>query len=431
MPRSIRVAAVQLGAHDRGAFPRSLAEILSQARVAASRADLVVLPEATFPAYVLERNSDHDAAAVAGALAQLQAIATETATVIVAGAAIHEGASLRNRGVVIDADGSLAGGADKLFLWHFDRRWFDAGECLEPIPTALGKLGVLVCADGRIPTIARTLVDRGAELLVMPTAWVTTGRDPHRLENVQADLLARVRAFENGVPFVAANKCGTELGVVAYCGKSQIVDASGALIAIANETQSETIVATIASGSRPHRVAVPKAHARTMELLSPLRIAISFEALPDDVDRTLEFLDDGYAIAPDDRERFDALDAAIPAVYAADEAMLDPGFLAAYRRAGYRIAVWASSDGEWAERIARSRALELRIYVICFDRSKRRAFAVDPDGNVVAGTFDGYRIASFLFDPRKTAELAVAPGSDIGEALERIATIALEGSTQR
>ena len=58
----------------------------------------------------------------------------------------------------------------------------------------------------------------------MPTAWVTSGRDPGALENVQADLLARVRAYENGVPFVAANKCGVELGIALYCGKSQIVD---------------------------------------------------------------------------------------------------------------------------------------------------------------------------------------------------------------
>ena len=69
----------------------------------------------------------------------------------------------------------------------------------------------------------------------MPTAWVTSGRDPTSLENVQADLLGRVRAYENRVPFVAANKCGSELGMVAYCGKSQIVDSRGEIVALANQ----------------------------------------------------------------------------------------------------------------------------------------------------------------------------------------------------
>jgi hypothetical protein len=98
--------------------------------------------------------------------------------------------------------------------------------------------------------------------------------------------------------------------------------------------------------------------------------------------------------------------------------------LVAYRRAGYALICWTTQLGApWSERLARARALELRLYVVVFDRSMRRAFAVDPDGAVVAGTFDGYRLASFAFDPRKTAETLVAPGSDLSEGLERVAGI--------
>jgi hypothetical protein len=79
--------------------------------------------------------------------------------------------------------------------------------------------------------------------------------------------------------------------------------------------------------------------------------------------------------------------------------------------------------GEWTERIARARALELRIYLVVFDRTVRRAFAVDPDGVVLAGTFADYRLASFSLDPRKTLQTAVAPGTDIGEGLERVAAL--------
>jgi predicted amidohydrolase len=421
---SLRVAALQLRAHDRSAFVHSLDRILGEVRRAAARNDLVVLPEATFPGYVIGRLPIEEPA-ITDALQRLREIATATRTVIVAGAVAPSGAGLRNAAFVIDADGSLAGRADKLFLWHFDRRWFAPGDRLEPIPTAIGLLGVLVCADGRLPTIARALVDGGAAALVMPTAWVTSGRDPDALENVQADLLARVRAFENRVPFVAANKCGSELSMVAYCGKSQIVDSAGEIVAIAGEREPQTLEAAIQLAvERPHRTHLPDPAPPVASPQRPLRLAISFEPLPEDIDDRLELLDDSYAIAPDDEERTAALMRALPVAWAGDDLVFDPAGLLPYRRTGYGLICWTTRLGEpWSSRLARARALELRLYLVVFDRTLRRAFAVDPDGAIVAGTFDGFRLASFTFDPRKVSETTVAPGSDVAEGLERVAEI--------
>jgi predicted amidohydrolase len=415
---------MQLQAHDRSDFARSLEGIINAVGQAAANADLVVLPEGTFPAYVLG-DASVDRTAIVNALERLRDVATTTRTVIVAGAAVHVEQSLRNGAVVIDADGSLAGRADKLFLWHFDRRWFARGDRLAPIATAVGVLGVLVCADGRLPTIARTLVDRGAELLVMPTAWVTSGRDPDALENVQADLLARVRAYENGVPFVAANKCGAELGMVAYCGKSQVVGADGEILAIANERRPEILEATLTLGSaRPLRTTLAQPTSRVTLADRPVRIALTMDTLPHDIDRRLEVLDDAYAISPQDRERLTLLDRIIPIAVVGDDVVLDPAALVEYRRAGYRLIGWTTQmAAPWVERIARSRALELRIYVVVFDAAGGRAFAVDPDGTIVAGTFDGYRLASFSFDPSKAAQTTVAPGTDICDGFESVTAI--------
>jgi predicted amidohydrolase len=426
MTRSIRIAAIQLRAHDRAAFAESLDGIVAAVDAAAARAELVVLPEGTLPAYVLgDEPVDH--AAIEAAIDRLCLSARRSGVAIVTGAAILSPGALRphNAAVVIDRDGSVAGHADKLFLWHFDRRWFSPGERVAPIQTSLGKLGVLVCADGRLPTIARALVDRGAELLVMPTAWVTSGRNPHALENVQADLLARVRAYENGTPFVAANKCGAEFGMVAYCGKSQAVDASGAIVALAGELEPETIFATLElGGARPHRATPARPARRAMSEAAPLRIAISADPLPADADLRLEFLGAAHAIAPPlDPGRIAALDAAVSTAVASDAEMLDPGGLVGYRRAGYALVIWETRGGPWTESIARARALELRIYVVVVDTAGGRAVAFDPDGNAVAGTFDGYRIASFSLDPRNATATTVAPGTDVAQGLEQVAAI--------
>jgi predicted amidohydrolase len=426
MTRSVRVSALQLRAHDRSDFTRVRDEIVAAVREASNGAELVVLPEGTFPAYVLgNANRDDDGSVTAG-LDMLSRLAHDTSTVIVVGAAMRVRGALRNAALVIDRDGSLAGRADKLFLWHFDRRWFEAGDAVAPVDTSVGKLGVLICADGRLPTIARTLVDRGAELLVMPTAWVTSGRNPSVLENVQADLLARVRSYENGVPFVAANKCGAELGMVAYCGKSQIVNADGTIAAIASQSDPEILKAVVVTGAAsPARTALAQPAPRATTVERPVRIAISDEPLPRDIDAKLQTLDDEFALDPDNDDRFAALDRVLPIARASDAEVLDPGGLVAYRRSGYRVAAWVTrAASPWTEAIARARAIELRMFVLVFDRAAGRAYCVDPDGTIVAGTFDGYRLASFALDPRRGAETTVAPGTDIFEGLERIAAIA-------
>ncbi|MBV9263508.1 MAG: carbon-nitrogen hydrolase family protein [Candidatus Eremiobacteraeota bacterium] len=422
MSRSIRVAAVQLEAHDRADFADRVDAILTSVRAVAGDADLVVLPEGSFPAYVLG-SAPLDWAPIEAAVERLREIARATSTVVVAGAAARADRTVRNSAIVLDSDGSIAGRADKFFLWHFDRRWFARGEGLAPIQTSLGALGVLVCADGRIPTIARTLVDRGAVALVMPTAWVTSGRNPSALDNVQADLLARVRAYENRVPFIAANKCGSELGMVAYCGKSQIVDANGEVVAIAGERRAETLLARVElpDRARPRRTARNASPSSAVRDGEPLRIAISFQPLPADIDERLEVVDASYAVAPGDDARLAMLMHGVGAFAADDEVIVDPAGLVPLRQAGIALVVWTSDlETTWVERIARARALELRLFVIAFDRRAKRAFAVDPDGSVIAGTFGGFTLASFSFDRRKTAETSVAPGSDIAQALERV-----------
>lgn len=431
MPRLIRLAALQVRAHDREDYERRCDSLFERVERAARDHDLLVLPEGSFPAYVLGDDTV-DERLVTGAIAELTRIARASGCAIVAGAAVRRSGALYNSAIVIDRDGTLAGSADKLFLWHFDRQWFAPGAAISPIQTSLGKLGVLICADGRMPGIARTLVDRGAELLVMPTAWVTSGRDPRALENLQADLLARVRAFENGVPFIAANKCGVERNMVAYCGKSQIVDAAGDVIALASEGGEDLIAAYFElEAPAPHRSALPSPPARASQPGRALRIAIDSAQLPADIGERLRILENDFALAAGGDDDFAALDQAIPAIRLDAKDAFDPGMLAAYRLAGYRVAVLdANAAHAWLERIARARAAELRMYVIVFDRTAGRAYAVDPDGAVIAGTFGDFTIASFALDPHRAAQTLVAPGTDVAAGVELVQSLSTrEAST--
>lgn len=77
--------------------------------------------------------------------------------------------------------------------------------------------GTMTCYDLRFPEAARTLVDAGAELILVPAEWV---RGP--LKEDQWSTLLRARAIENTV-YVAAADHPAPLGV----GRSVVVDPQG------------------------------------------------------------------------------------------------------------------------------------------------------------------------------------------------------------
>ena len=414
--RPTPVAAVQTRAHDRAVFAERWPALLARIAAAAeSGARLIVVPEGTVPAYVI--GSDPvDPHQLEAAAEDVIAVAARTGATVVYGGARPGEHGLANSAYVVTARG-IAGYADKYLLWHFDRRWFTAGDALEPVDTPVGRLGVFICADGRIPTIGSTLVEKGAEILVVPTAWVTSGRDPHQLENLQADVMLPVRARENGVPLVAANKVGVEARSVAYCGKSQILAADGSVVAMASQDEETVLHGSVAIAPSIADLAPPPAPVTRLagdSLPAALRIAIATQPDPE-LHRLAAVADADLVI--DSHARPPSADVAL----VEDEAVVDPRALVAPRLAGVRLFIWhASIEGSWVVPFARTRAAELRAYVVVFDTPRRRAFAVDPDGTVVCGTFDGFELAAFAFDRSRTETWRVAPATDVREALVRI-----------
>jgi predicted amidohydrolase len=412
---------LQLRAHDRGDFANRWPEIRARVQAAAAAAaELIVLPEGTVPAYVIGTERV-DPQLLEDAARDLIAIAAGSGATIVYGAGRYVGDRFFNTAAVVTASG-IVGTADKFFLWHFDRRWFSAGERLEPISTPVGRLGVFVCADGRIPTIASTLVDRGAEILVVPTAWVTSGRDSAALENIQADLMINVRALENGVPLVAANKVGVEARSVMYCGKSAIVAADGSFVARAEQDTETTLRGAIAIGA-PFiaRATSPPGVERGVDprpLSDGMRIAVAVRHEPA-LHELAATADAELVLDPH------AHPLSHEVGLAQDEAILDPRALVGPRLAGVLLFVWhASIAARWVTALARTRAAELRAYIVVLDTLARRAFAVDPDGAVICGTLPGFDLAAFRFDRGRTGTWQVAPHTDVRAVLERVASAA-------
>ncbi|MGK7911694.1 MAG: carbon-nitrogen hydrolase family protein [Synechococcus sp.] len=126
-----------------------------------------------------------------------------------------------NSGVLLDDGGNIAIHYQKQFLATHDQNWFECGTKGCPVAdTALGRLGLLICFDGRIPEIARCLALQGADALVDMANFFALD---------QADLWGPARAYENGVWLIAATKSGIERSIY-YPGGSTIVDPNGRVI---------------------------------------------------------------------------------------------------------------------------------------------------------------------------------------------------------
>jgi predicted amidohydrolase len=251
MPNAVKVAAVQLAAQAIDAaesvWPR-LERWTRHAAVAGCK--LVVFPECSYPAYVLgsaERARADDIRPQPVVLKRFSALARENRITLVAGFVADSGGQLWNAAGIWDASGRLLGVQHKTFLFDCDNRWFSHGTSIRPIETGLGRIGVVICADARAPEVSATLVNRGAELIVVPTAWVNMAHEPGEFWNVQPDVLIRARATEFGVPYVCADKCGRE-GPMEYVGQSQIVAADGTVLTMAGSTSEACIIAEVSPG---------------------------------------------------------------------------------------------------------------------------------------------------------------------------------------
>ena len=72
-----------------------------------------------------------------------------------------------NSGIMFDRKGEIACHYHKQFLATHDQNWFSFGERGCPVvDTDLGRIGLLICFDGRIPEIFRAMAMQGAEVIV-------------------------------------------------------------------------------------------------------------------------------------------------------------------------------------------------------------------------------------------------------------------------
>lgn len=136
--------------------------------------------------------------------------------------------------LVFDARGRRVARYDKLHLFDVhlvaSAERYTESETIEPgdravvLDTPYGRLGLAVCYDLRFPELFRRLLDDGAELLAMPSAFTAVTGKAHWAT------LVRARAIENLCYMIAAAQGGYHLNGRETHGDTMIVDPWGTVL---------------------------------------------------------------------------------------------------------------------------------------------------------------------------------------------------------
>ena len=109
------------------------------------------------------------------------------------------------------------------------------------VETELGRIGVMVCADGAFPEVARGLVMNGAEIIVYPC--LTPGLLSFEPQNIWT-VLNQFHAFSNVCYVIGANGgllMDSPMPKGIFIGNSMIVDYRGRIIA-QTKTDNESVI---------------------------------------------------------------------------------------------------------------------------------------------------------------------------------------------
>jgi predicted amidohydrolase len=226
----MKIASIQLGALEND--KNAAIEKASAAVLSCKGADLVILPEIwnvgfmSFDAYLTEAETRDGRT--------LGAIREAAKTI---GAHVHAGSFVEkdgdgvfNSSYLISPEGELLANYRKIHLFGHQSKEAEIltpGTSVTVVETSLGSLGLATCFDLRFPELFRRMVEKGAALFLVCSAWPYPRLDPWRIFN-------RVRALENQCYLISANSVGHNCGVQ-FCGHSMIVDPWGKELAVGGD----------------------------------------------------------------------------------------------------------------------------------------------------------------------------------------------------
>jgi len=261
MIQDMRIACGQFAANP-GDAPSNVARMIRYASQARSEGcELIVFPELIVTGYLAPERVLPLAEPLTGpSVSRLAESAGRIGIAIAFGMAeLDAASSVRyNSLVLVDRSGQLAGVYHKMHLWDTEREWAEPGREVLSIKLANVRYSGWICYDTRFPELARLGALAGAEVALVPTAWLGPGQE--------WELALRARALDNGIFCAGADIVGPDPALRCR-GLSMIVGPKGNVLARAEPDSEGIISATLSQADLDaQRGRVPLLHHRRPEL---------------------------------------------------------------------------------------------------------------------------------------------------------------------
>lgn len=253
--RNLTVAATQMACS--GDIDDNIQRAEDLVRLAAEDGAQIILLQELFqtPYFCLEQRLDHfDLArplAEDRGVAHFRMLAKQLGVVLPISYFERSGTVYFNSLAIIDADGEVLWNYRKTHIpqapGYHEKFYFSPGDTgYRAVQTKFARIGCGICWDQWFPETARSLVLKGAELLLFPTA---IGSEPLNASLDSSGHWQRTmqgHAAANIVPLIASNRVSTETDgetSTVFYGSSFIVDYTGEIVAEANKVDETYLTA--------------------------------------------------------------------------------------------------------------------------------------------------------------------------------------------
>lgn len=216
----------------------NLEKVKIKVKEASKKADIIILSEMfncpyngkTFYKYAEESGGETSQL--------LSKLALENKIIIVGGSIPEiENKKIYNTSYVYNEKGELIGKYRKIHLFDVDIKdgisfkesdYIACGNNLTVVDIGPFKIGLAICYDIRFPEMIKSLVNKGAELIVIPAAFNTTTGPAHW------HITSRTRAVDNQVYLVLASPTRSKILSYKAYGHSLIINPWGNIISEAD-----------------------------------------------------------------------------------------------------------------------------------------------------------------------------------------------------
>lgn len=252
--KTVRIAMCQIFCLDgdrRGNFVR-IENAIRDAKTGG--ADIACLPEAALLGWV-NPDAHERACAIPGPDSdKLCKLAKDYGIHLCVGLAEKDGRKLYDSAVLIDNGGQILHKHRKInLLSELMSPPYAAGNSVDTVETAFGRVGLLICADTHENRILKRMAALKPDLLLVPygyaeieDAWPAHGKE---LEKVVSNTARRTRAFVVGTNLVGEITHGPWKGRV-YGGHSVAADKTGRTVAVAKDRERD--VCLVSFNTRTH-----------------------------------------------------------------------------------------------------------------------------------------------------------------------------------